>query len=235
MRILVVEDERPLLDAIATVLKEEAYQVDEAENGPDGLYLAQQRIHDLVVLDVMLPGMSGLSVLRALRAAQASLPILLLTARDSVEDRVDGLDAGADDYLVKPFAMPELLARIRVLLRRQTRGEPDGVLRYGRLSVKCAAMEGYVEEQPLKLTLKEFELMEYLLLNREQILTKEQLLDRVWGIDTEAGLGVVDVYIHYLRKKLSTEGGCDRYIQTIRGVGYMLKEPSQCLIAPACN
>jgi len=223
LRVLVVEDDRSLREAIATVLKEEAYQVDEADNGLDGLYLSEQRIHDLIVLDIMLPGMDGISILNALRAKGMALPILLLTARDSVEDRVLGLDAGADDYMVKPFAMPEMLARLRVLMRRQSRGTQNGKLIYGDLSVKCNMMEGYANEEPLKLTAKEFELMEFLLLNREQILTKEQLLDRVWGIDSDAGPGVVDVYVHYLRKKLAPSG-CDRYIHTIRGVGYMLKE-----------
>ncbi|REE78730.1 DNA-binding response OmpR family regulator [Paenibacillus taihuensis] len=223
MRILIVEDDRPLRDAIAMVLREEAYQIDEADNGLEGLYLAEQRIHDLIVLDIMMPGMDGLSVLQSLRAKGITLPILLLTARDSVEDRVLGLDAGADDYMIKPFAMPELLARIRVLMRRQSRGAPDGELKYGGISVKCQAMEGYADGEPLKLTAKEFELMEFLLLNREQILTKEQLLDRVWGIDSDAGIGVVDVYVHYLRKKLAPSG-YDRCIHTIRGVGYMLKE-----------
>lgn len=223
MRILVVEDDRSLRDAIATVLREEGYQVDEADNGPDGLYMAKLRIYELVVLDVMLPGLDGISVLEQLRLKQIHTPIMLLTARDTVEDRVHGLDAGADDYLVKPFAVPELLARLRVLLRRQSRGAPDGELKYGSLAVKCHSMEGYAEGEPLKLTVKEFELMEFLLLNREQILTKEQLLDRVWGIESDAGPGVVDVYVHYLRKKLA-KTGCDRYIHTIRGVGYMLKE-----------
>ncbi|MFC5403726.1 response regulator transcription factor [Cohnella soli] len=229
MRILVVEDDRPLLDAIVAVLKEEAYQVDEADNGPDGLYIAEQDVHDMIVLDVNLPGMNGLSVLSELRSGGSMKPVLLLTARDSVEDRVRGLDLGADDYLVKPFATPELLARIRVLLRRLSQGAPDGELNYGRLAVKCQLMEGYANGKSLKLTLKEFELMECLILNREQILTKEQLLDRVWGIDSEAGLGVVDVYVHYLRKKLAPHD-CDRYIHTVRGVGYMLKEKSRCSI-----
>lgn len=225
MRILVVEDDRPLLDAVTTLLREESYQVDEADNGLDGLYMAQQRVHDLIVLDIMLPGINGLSVLSELRSQGIRMPVLLLTARDSVEDRVVGLDYGADDYLVKPFASPELLARIRALLRRLSQGAPDGELHYGQLSVKCQFMEGFANGEPLKLTLKEYELMEFLLLNREQILTKEQLLDRVWGIDSEAGMGVVDVYVHYLRKKLAPSG-YDRYIHTVRGVGYMLKEKS---------
>ncbi len=223
MRILVVEDDRPLRDAVATVLKEESYQVDEADNGPDGLYLAQQRVHDLIVLDIMIPGMNGLEVLSELRAQGIAIPVLLLTARDGVADRVCGLDSGADDYLVKPFATLELLARIRVLLRQLSLGAPDGELHYGQLSLKCQAKDAYTQGQALKLTLKEYELMEYFMLNREQILTKEQLLDRVWGIDSEAGLGVVDVYVHYLRKKLAPFG-FDRYIQNVRGVGYLLKE-----------
>ncbi|WP_199619703.1 response regulator transcription factor [Paenibacillus alkalitolerans] len=223
MKILVVEDDRPLLDAVVTVLKEEAYQVDEAENGIDGLYMAEQRIHDMMIIDIMLPGMNGLSVLRKLRGKGIKMPILLLTARDSVEDRVKGLDTGADDYLVKPFAVPELLARTRALIRRQSQAALDGELAYGKIGVRRQTMEGYADGKPLKLTLKEFELLEYLLLNREQILTKEQMLDRVWGIDSDAGPGVIDVYVHYVRKKLAVSG-CDRYIHTVRGVGYMLKE-----------
>ncbi|MFC4600126.1 response regulator transcription factor [Cohnella hongkongensis] len=223
MRILVVEDDRPLREAVATVLKEEAYQVEEADNGADGLYLAQTGIHDLVVLDIMIPGMDGLAVLSELRAQGVATPVLLLTARDAVSDRVKGLDSGADDYLVKPFATPELLARIRALLRQLSKGAPNGELQYGRLTLRCQAKEAFAQGTPLKLTLKEYELLEYFMLSREQILTKEQLLDRVWGIDSDAGLGVVDVYVHYLRKKLAPSG-LDHYIQTVRGVGYLMKE-----------
>lgn len=222
MRILVVEDDRPLRNAMVKLLREEAYQVDEADNGLDGVYMARQRVHDIIVLDIMLPEMNGLAMLSDIRSRGIAVPVLLLTALDSVEDRVKGLDAGADDYMVKPFATRELLARIRVLLRRRTQSSRDGELNYGQLTVKSQLMEGYANGEPLKLTLKEFELLEFLVLNREQILTKEQLLDRVWGIHSEAGVGVVDVYVHYLRKKLSSfqyEG----YIRTIRGIGYMLK------------
>jgi len=222
VRILVVEDDRPLRDAVVTVLREESYQVDGEENGMEGLYLAEQRIHDLIVLDVMLPGLNGLSLLSELRAQGIETPVLMLTARDGVEDRVKGLDSGADDYLVKPFATPELLARIRVLLRRKYGGGSDGEIGYGALLLRRQSMEGYANGEPLKLTLKEFDLLEYLLLNREQILTKEQLLDRIWGIDSDAGMSVVDVYVHYLRKKLAPSG-CDSYIHTVRGIGYMLK------------
>lgn len=222
MRILVVEDERPLRDAVVTVLKEEAYQVDGEGDGLEGLYMAEQRIHDLIVLDIMLPGLNGLSVLTELRAQGIDTPVLMLTARDGVEDRVMGLDSGADDYLVKPFATPELLARIRVLLRRKYGGSLDGEVSYGMLTLRRQSMEGYADGESLRLTLKEFDLLEYLVLNREQILTKEQLLDRIWGIDSDAGPSVVDVYVHYLRKKLAPTG-CDGYIHTVRGVGYMLR------------
>jgi DNA-binding response OmpR family regulator len=225
MRILIVEDDRPLLGAIQQVFAEEAYAVDTAEHGDDGLLLAEQGIHDLIVLDIMLPGSSGLTIVEHLRKRGLATPILLLTARDSVEDRVRGLDAGADDYLVKPFAVAELLARARALLRRQGAVNPDGEIAYGRLSIRPKARDGYVDNQPLKLTAKEYKLLEYLLVNREQILTREQIFDRVWGFDVETNSSVVDVYLHYLRKKLAAHG-CDHLIQTVRGVGCMLKEPT---------
>jgi two-component system response regulator CiaR len=223
MRVLVVEDDRDLRRAVVTMLAEEMYAVDEAEAGDVGLFLAESGSYDLVVLDVMLPLMDGFAVTRELRRRGVSTPILLLTAKDAVEDRVRGLDAGADDYLTKPFAMEELLARARALLRRQGRVTPDGEMRYGRLSLRAQAFDGFVDDQPLKLTQKEYKLLEYLLRNREQIVTREQIFDRVWGFDVEANLSVVDVYLHYVRKKLAAHG-CDRLIRTIRGVGYMLKE-----------
>ena len=222
--ILVVEDERAIASFLRRGLVFEGYRVTVADTGARALDAVRDDPPDLIILDIMLPGdIDGLEVCRRIRAAGEGMPILMLTARDEVADRVAGLDAGADDYLVKPFAMPELLARIRVLLRRAAGSQSDGEISYGALSVKSQTMEGYVNGEPLRLTLKEFELLEYLLLNREQILTKEQLLDRVWGIDSEAGPGVVDVYIHYLRKKLAPFG-CDRFIHTVRGIGYMLKE-----------
>ncbi|MGE5701987.1 MAG: response regulator transcription factor [Clostridia bacterium] len=226
MRILAVEDDRHLLSAISGVLEEEGYQVDRAERGDDGFYLAERGIYDLLVLDIMLPGMDGLTLVKRLRMNGIATPVLFLTAKDSVEARVKGLDAGADDYLVKPFAVEELLARTRALLRRNGKMATEGDLAYGPVSVKVNEYDGYVGDQPLKLTSKEFELLKYFLHNREQILTRQQIFDRVWGIDSEANYGVVDLYVHYLRKKLA-EHGHDQLIRTVRNVGYILKRAKE--------
>lgn len=225
MRVLIVEDDKSLLNAVATVFEEESYQVDRAEDGEDGLALAEQGIYDLMVLDIMLPGLTGIEILREMRKQGLTTPVLLLTARDSVEDRVKGLDAGADDYVTKPFAVQELLARARALLRRHGALSIDGDITYGRIVLRPKSHDGYVDNQPLKLTSKEYKLLEYLIVNREQILTREQIFDRVWGFDVDSNTSVVDVYMHYVRKKLAAHG-CDHLVQTIRGVGYMLKEPS---------
>ena len=222
MNLLVVEDDEPLRSAIVRVLREEGYEVQPSGAGDEGLLYAEQNIFDCVVLDVMLPGMSGLAALRQLRAKGLATPVLLLTARDGVEDRVNGLDAGADDYVVKPFAMPELLARVRALLRRHGAVGPEGELEYAGVSLRPRELEGYAGSEPLRLTQKEYKLLEYLLLNREQIVTREQIMDRVWGFESEAAGGVVDVYIHYLRKKLAP-AGLDGLLHTVRGVGFMLR------------
>ncbi|RAT99416.1 response regulator transcription factor [Brevibacillus sp. Leaf182] len=221
MLILAVEDEKALLQTIAGVLTDEGYQVDKAERGDDGLLLAERGIYDLLVLDIMMPGMDGLSLVRTLRAKGIMTPVLFLTAKDSVESRVEGLDAGADDYLVKPFAAEELTARVRALLRRQGKQNVEGELAYGPLSLKINEYDGFVDDEPMKLTTKEYELLKYFLQNREQILTRQQIFDRVWGIDSEANYGVVDLYVHYLRKKL---GAYEGFIRTIRNVGYILKK-----------
>ncbi|MFF0829560.1 response regulator transcription factor [Brevibacillus sp. NPDC003359] len=221
MLILAVEDEKALLQTIAGVLTDEGYQVDMAERGDDGLLLAERGIYDLLVLDIMMPGMDGLSLVRTLRAKGILTPVLFLTAKDSVESRVEGLDAGADDYLVKPFAAEELTARVRALLRRQGKHNTEGELAYGPLSLKINEYDGFVDDEPMKLTTKEYELLKYFLQNREQILTRQQIFDRVWGIDSEANYGVVDLYVHYLRKKL---GAYEGFIRTIRNVGYILKK-----------
>ncbi|BCJ85158.1 response regulator transcription factor [Effusibacillus dendaii] len=223
MRILVVEDDIDLLEAIVSLLEDESYQVDQASAGDEGYLLAEQGIYDLLVLDIMLPGMDGLSIIRQLRKKGILTPALFLTAKDSVEDRVRGLDAGADDYIVKPFVISELLARIRALLRRGGKMGTEGQLEYGPISLRPHLHDGYVGEEPLKLTVKEYDLLEFLLRNREQIVTREQIFDRVWGFDSEATSTVVDVYVHHLRKKLAVYN-CDHFVQTIRGVGYMLKE-----------
>lgn len=221
MLILVVEDERALLQSISGVLSEEGYQVETAERGDDGLLLAERGIYDLLVLDVMLPGTDGVTMVKTLRNKGISTPVLFLTAKDSVKSRVEGLDAGADDYMVKPFAVEELTARARALLRRNGKSAPEGELAYGPISLKVHEYDGYVEDEAMKLTSKEYELLKYFLQNREQILTRQQIFDRVWGIDSEANYGVVDLYVHYLRKKL---GAHEHLIRTIRNVGYILKK-----------
>lgn len=226
VRILAVEDEVSLLHAISDLLREEGYAVDTAERGDEGLYLAEKGIYDMLLLDIMMPGLNGLSLVKKLRADGIRTPVLFLTAKDSVDARVKGLDAGADDYLVKPFAVEELLARVRALLRRNGKMGIEGDLSYGPIKLKEKEYDGYVDETPLKLTSKEYELLKYFLYNREQILTREQIFDRVWGIDSEANYGIVEVYVHYLRKKLS-DLGCGNYIRTIRNVGYMLKEKKE--------
>lgn len=223
IRVLVVEDDRAVRKAVSGVLRDEGYEVEEAETGDEGVERGEAESFDLAVLDIMMPGLDGLSILKRWRALGIQSPVLFLTAKDSVQARVQGLDAGADDYLVKPFAVEELLARIRVLLRRSGKLSPEGELVYGPIHVNAQTLDGDVNGTPLKLTSKEYELLKYLVANPEQILTRNRLFDRVWGIDSEANDSIVDLYIHYLRKKLAPFG-CDPLIKTVRGVGYMLKE-----------
>ncbi|QDR82627.1 response regulator transcription factor [Sporomusa termitida] len=223
MRILVIEDDNILREATVAILTGEEYIVDQTATGDEGLYLAEQGIHDVIVLDIMLPGMSGLEILTTLRNNGCAIAILLLTAKDSVDDRVIGLEAGADDYLVKPFAMRELLARIKALIRRKGNLIIEDQLNYGNLSLHSRLKDGFVDGEPLGLTIKEYEILEFLLLNKEQIITRDQIFDRIWGVDSETSLSVVDIYIHHLRKKLAVFE-LESVIQTVRGVGFMLKE-----------
>jgi len=223
VRILVVEDDQMLREAVVTVLKEGEYLIEEAGTGDEGLYLAEQGTHDLLILDIMLPEINGLEIVKRIRAKGNTVPILLLTAKDSVEDKVTGFNSGADDYLVKPFAVPELLVRVKALLRRTGRGSKEGELCYGNITVNPKLKDGFVGDQPLQLTSKEYELLEYLILNQERILSREQVFDRIWGFESETGIGIVDLYIHYLRKKMLPYG-LDLLIQTVRGAGFMLKE-----------
>jgi two-component system response regulator CiaR len=221
MRLLVVEDDLLLRNAMVRALKAEGFKVDDVENGKEGLWMSEQGIYDLILLDIMLPEMDGFSFIKELHDKSVMTPILLVTARDSVEDRVKGLDIGADDYLVKPFAMDELLARIRVLLRRQGKTVIQDELSYGPLLLMKDKYDGFAEGNKLNLTVKEYELLELLLTHPEQILTREQIFNRIWGFHSESNITIVDLYVHYLRKKLS-EYACDPYIRTIRGIGYML-------------
>lgn len=222
VRILVVEDDQMLREAVVAVLREGEYFIEETGTGEEGLFLAQQGIHDLLILDIMLPEVNGLDIVKSVRAQGNFVPILLLTAKDSVEDKVIGLNSGADDYLVKPFAVPELLARVKALLRRKGGGK-EGELSYRSVWINAKLKDGFVGDHPLQLTSKEYELLEYLILNKERILSREQVFDRIWGFESETAIGIVDLYIHYLRKKLSLYGQ-DVLIQTVRGAGFMLKE-----------
>ncbi len=223
MKILVVEDDKALREVVVAVLKEDNYFVEQTDSGDEGLFMAEQDIYDILILDIMLPGMSGLEIVKSLRAKAIAVPILLLTAKDSIEDRVNGLEAGADDYLVKPFAVPELLARVKALLRRRGNLGKEGDLCYGGISVNAKTRDGFVGSVALQLTVKEYELLEFFIINSEQILTREQIFDRIWGFESETTIGIVDLYVHYLRKKLLPYGR-DNLIQTVRGAGFMLKE-----------
>jgi two-component system OmpR family response regulator len=219
-RILVVEDEEKLVRLISRVLREEGYAVETAGDGRSGLSLALNETFDLLVLDWMLPGHSGLQIVRALRAAEIGVPVLLLTARDQIEDRVEGLDAGADDYLSKPFAFPELLARVRALTRRPWREEKYGtVLAAGDVTLDPLRHVVRRGGERVELTAKEFALLATMLQRPGQVFTRSVLLDIVWGGSPAVYTNVVDLYVSYLRKKLDRDGESSR-IRTVRGVGY---------------
>ena len=222
MRILVVEDQPEMNALLVKQLTAAHYSVDGCLNGKDALEYLAGGEYDAVVLDVMLPGVDGLEVLRRRRAAGDKTPVLLLTARDGVEDRVRGLDSGADDYLVKPFALAELLARLRVLIRRRSDQVSD-IITVGDLQVDCAARTAARGGQGIPLSAKEFAVLEYLARNAGVVLSRERISHGVWNYDYEGGSNVVDVYIRYLRKKID-EGRDRKLIHTVRGVGYVLRE-----------
>ncbi|MFA1822590.1 response regulator transcription factor [Virgibacillus oceani] len=222
--ILIVEDEKKLSRVLQLELQYENYQTEIADNGKDALRLIEEKDWDLVLLDIMIPELSGLEVLRRIRKTDDATPILLLTARDEVHDKVSGLDLGANDYITKPFQIEELLARIRVHLRapkvKQANGE---VLFVGDLKVDLNAHEVTLDGGAIDLTPREFDLLVYLLKNKNIVLSREQLIEEVWGFDYFGDTNVVDVYIRYLRQKIDKD--YERaYIQTVRGVGYTIKE-----------
>jgi two-component system response regulator MprA len=221
-RILVVEDDDQIASFLRRGLVYEGYEVDITEDGISALAKSRDSRPDLVVLDLMLPGMDGLEVCRRLRASNSSLPILILTARDSVSDRVQGLDAGSDDYMVKPFALAELLARIRALLRRAGPGEPE-TLKFANLILDTGTRQVHRGESLIELTSKEFDLLELFLRHPRKVLTRETIYDRVWGYDFGGESNIIEVYIRYLRQKLEAVGE-PRLLHTVRGVGYVLRE-----------
>jgi DNA-binding response OmpR family regulator len=221
--ILLVEDEVKLARFIELELSSEGYRISVAHDGMTGLTMAREASPDLVILDWMLPGLSGVEICRRLRATGSSTPVILLTAKDEVSDRVAGLDAGADDYMVKPFSIEELLARVRAHLRRTQEKEED-ILQFEDLSLNRRTREVYREKRAIELTAKEFDLLEYLLSHPRQVFTKDQILENVWGYDFMGDSNIIEVYIRYLRLKLE-EKGEKRLIHTVRGVGYALREP----------
>lgn len=221
MRILVVEDEAKVASFIRRALEEESYAVDLCADGAQGLAMGEGGGYDLIILDVMLPTMSGVEVLMALRKKQIGTPVLILTARSQTEHKVMGLDAGADDYLTKPFAIEELLARVRVLLRRGS-GAAAGTLHIDDLTLNPATREVTRGGQKIDLTAKEYALLEYLMRNAGRVLTRPMIAEHVWNQDFDTYTNVIDVYVNYLRAKID-KGHARKLIHTVRGSGYVLK------------
>lgn len=221
MRILVVEDEKKVVSFIRQGLGEEGYAVDVATDGEEGLAMAMDQVHDLIILDIGLPKMDGLQVLQELRRRKVATPVLLLTVRATIEDKVLGLDSGADDYLSKPFAFQELVARVRALLRRRTEGGP-AVLQFADLTLDPTRHTVFRGGKKIDLTAKEFALLDYFMRNPGRVLTRTMMIEHVWDYDFDTGTNVVDVYVNYLRKKIDSDRET-KLIHTIRGVGYVMK------------
>ncbi|MBF1336455.1 MAG: response regulator transcription factor, partial [Leptotrichia sp.] len=224
MRILVVEDEKKINDVIVKTLKKEKYGVDSCFDGEEALDYIFSVEYDIILLDIMLPKKDGFEVLKSMRKKGIKTPVLFLTARDQIEDRVRGLDLGADDYLVKPFAFEELLARIRVVLRKNSgSGEDSGnVLKIANLTVDCNKHEVFRDDVSIKLSAKEFSILEYMMRNKGRVVSKEKIEEHVWDFDYEGGSNIVEVYIKFLRKKVDNDFS-PKLIHTIRRVGYILK------------
>lgn len=221
MRVLLVEDEKTLAAALGKIFEKNKILVDVVNDGIEGKLLSEHDVYDVIILDIMLPGMTGLEILRSIREAGKNVPILLLTAKDDTKDKVNGLNMGADDYLVKPFVTEELIARVRALGRRPWEVYQDNVIHFSNLSLNINSGELYVDDVLNRLTAKEAQLLEMFIRNPGMTISKEQILDRIWGIESMAMENSVEIYVHYLRKKLDTSKA---YIKTIRGLGYVLKE-----------
>ena len=222
MRLLVVEDEKKVSSFIKKGLEEEGYAVDAAHDGEEGLYMALDNVHDLIILDIQLPKMDGLQVLQEIRKQKVKTPVLLLTVRATIEDKVLGLDSGADDYLTKPFAFQELVARLRALLRRRTEAEPT-VLKIADLELDPARRTVLRGEEKIDLSPREFSLLDYFMRNPGRVLTRTMITEHVWDYDFDTDTNVIDVYVNYLRKKIDSNRD-PGLIQTVRGVGYLLRD-----------
>ena len=222
MRVLYVEDEKKVADLVKDALERESYAVEIASDGEEGESLALRGDFDLVILDILLPKKDGLEVLKTLREKKAPTPVLLLTAKTAVEDRVKGLDEGADDYLTKPFAITELLARVRSLIRRGS-GSQAAILRVGDVVLNALTRQVKRRNKPIDLTSKEFVLLEYFMRNKNKVLSRTVISEHIWGYNFDTGTNIIDVYINHLRNKI--DGGFDRKLfHTVRGVGYIMKE-----------
>ena len=225
MRILLAEDDRMLNRALCYQLENLDFQVDSCLDGEDALFYGEQNIYDVILLDRMLPGMEGTEILTALRAKGISTPIIMITALGTLSDKVKGLDLGADDYLVKPFALEELSARLRVMTRSAA-GTKSSVLTAGDLTLDTATRRAARNGREIALSAREYALLEYLMLNQGIVLSREKIENHVWDFDYEGGTNVVDVYIRYLRKKID-EGNEQKLIHTVRGMGYVLREDAE--------
>lgn len=225
MRILIAEDEVHLAEAVSQILKKNNYSVDMVHDGRSGLDYAQSGIYDLLLLDIMMPEMDGITVMKKLRSEGNHTPVILLTAKGELSDKVTGLDYGADDYIAKPFATEELLARIRAALRRKGEVVPEDGLKFGDIELNTTQLKLSVQGKEIKLNLKENELLELLIARKQAITSKEQIIEKLWGFDSEVEYNNVEVYISFLRKKLTFLNSAVR-INTIRGVGYVLEVTS---------
>ncbi len=225
MRVLIVEDETTLAHTLARSLQEEGYAADIAYDGEEGVAFTETVVYDLLILDLMLPRLDGMEVIRRLRNQRIKVPVLMLTARDTVADKVKGLDAGADDYLTKPFALDELLARVRALLRRESQNKSI-LLQVGDLIMDTVAHQVRRDDREINLTNKEYALLEYLMRNPNRVLSRAQIAEHVWDYDFSGLSNIVDVYVRYLRRKLD-DNFEPKLLYTIRGSGYCLREPGE--------
>ena len=222
MKLLLIEDEQNLSDALVHIFKKEKYIVDAVYDGESGLDLGLSGTYDIIILDLMLPKKSGIEVLKALRANSITTPILILTAKTAILDKVEGLDSGADDYLAKPFSPPELLARVRALIRRKTESINEDVIAFGDIELNISAYELVCGSKKVKVSLKECEILKYFLQRPKFVVTKDELIIKLWGYDSEAEYNKIEVYISFLRKKMLFIGATTE-ISTVRGAGYKLE------------
>jgi|SRR5579875_234291 len=225
MRLLIVEDERNLAESLKAGLQEKGYAVDVAHTGSDGFLMAENEQYDVIILDILLPEINGLEICQRLRRSGNNVPILMLTAKDTIDDLVMGLDSGADDYLTKPFAFRELLARIRALVRRNSVTK-DTIIRLADIEINTSTRQVTRGGQPVELTSKEYAILEYLAHHPNRVLTREQIIDHVWNLDFSCESNIIDVYIGYLRRKLNDKDE-PRLLQTVRGCGYRLTVSKQ--------